>query len=157
LTIRCQPNPGQSHRHQFDWAHPSRADNLHEHYFTQACRETGLGSVRFYDLRHTFATINLSAGETTCGCQSGWDILTFVLTLTTYADYINEDEQAAPKVGRGCDVGKQCNSVARRGQRLIQAMGSATLAFAGQFAVSTCSTAERRPRRASTALAASSL
>jgi hypothetical protein len=26
---------------------------------------------------------------------------TFVLTLTTYADYINEDEQAAPKVGRG--------------------------------------------------------
>ena len=27
--------------------------------------------------------------------------LTFVLTLSTYADYINEDEQAAPKVGRG--------------------------------------------------------
>ncbi len=26
---------------------------------------------------------------------------TFVLTLTTYADYINEDEQVAPKVGRG--------------------------------------------------------
>lgn len=26
---------------------------------------------------------------------------TFVLTLTTYADYINEDEMAAPKVGRG--------------------------------------------------------
>ena len=24
-----------------------------------------------------------------------------MLTLTTYADYINEDEQAAPKVGRG--------------------------------------------------------
>jgi hypothetical protein len=26
---------------------------------------------------------------------------TFVLTLSTYADYINEGEQAAPKVGRG--------------------------------------------------------
>lgn len=26
---------------------------------------------------------------------------TLVLTLTTYADYIDEDEQAAPKVGRG--------------------------------------------------------
>ena len=25
----------------------------------------------------------------------------FVLTLTTYADYINEDKLAAPKVGRG--------------------------------------------------------
>ncbi|WP_276515090.1 hypothetical protein [Mycolicibacterium neoaurum] len=23
------------------------------------------------------------------------------MTLTTYADYINEDKQAAPKVGRG--------------------------------------------------------
>ena len=27
--------------------------------------------------------------------------LQFVLTLTTYADYIREDELAAPKVGRG--------------------------------------------------------
>jgi len=26
---------------------------------------------------------------------------TFVRTLSTYADYINEDEQAAPKVDRG--------------------------------------------------------
>lgn len=26
---------------------------------------------------------------------------TFVLTLTTYADYINDDELTAPKVGRG--------------------------------------------------------
>lgn len=26
---------------------------------------------------------------------------TFILTLTTYAGYINEDEQATPKVGRG--------------------------------------------------------
>ncbi|BDE00698.1 phage integrase family protein [Mycolicibacterium fortuitum subsp. fortuitum DSM 46621 = ATCC 6841 = JCM 6387] len=26
---------------------------------------------------------------------------TSALTLTTYADYINEDDQAAPKVGRG--------------------------------------------------------
>lgn len=32
------------------------------------------------------------------GCQ-GHSI--FVLALTTYADYINEDEQATPKVGRG--------------------------------------------------------
>ena len=26
---------------------------------------------------------------------------TFVLTLSTYADYINEDEMVVPKVGRG--------------------------------------------------------
>jgi hypothetical protein len=28
----------------------------------------------------------------------------FVLTLTTYADYIREDELAAPKVGRGVAI-----------------------------------------------------
>ena len=33
----------------------------------------------------------------------------FVLTLTTYADYIREDELAAPKVGRG--VAKHANVV----------------------------------------------
>lgn len=29
---------------------------------------------------------------------------TFVLTLTTYADYISEDETVARKVGRGCSA-----------------------------------------------------
>jgi len=37
----------------------------------------------------------LHAGEQVAGASS------FVLTLTTYADYIREDEPAAPKVGRG--------------------------------------------------------
>ncbi len=30
---------------------------------------------------------------------------TFVLTLTIYADYINDDKQVAPKVGRGVVAG----------------------------------------------------
>ncbi|CRZ18416.1 phage integrase family protein [Mycolicibacterium neworleansense] len=63
------------------------------------CRDCGLGAVRFHDLRHTFATMNLSAGEHYMQVSKWLGHSTFVLTLTTYADYINEDEQVAPKVG----------------------------------------------------------
>ena len=47
----------------FDWAQPVHAGNLYENYLQPACAALGLGSVRFHDLRHTFATMNLSAGE----------------------------------------------------------------------------------------------
>jgi integrase len=93
--------PGRRNRYTFDWAKPVHAGSLHEHYFAQACRECGLGSVRFHDLRHTFATMNLSAGEHYMQVSKWLGHSTFVLTLTTYADYIREDELAAPKVGRG--------------------------------------------------------
>ncbi|MGV7417380.1 hypothetical protein PJH48_28215, partial [Mycobacterium kansasii] len=46
-------------------------------------------------------TTSLSAGEHYMQVSKWLGHSTFVLTLTTYADYINEDEQAAPKVGRG--------------------------------------------------------
>ncbi|SKP69191.1 phage integrase family protein [Mycobacteroides abscessus subsp. massiliense] len=45
--------------------------------------------------------MNLSAGEHYMQVSKWLGHSTFVLTLTTYADYINENEQAAPKVGRG--------------------------------------------------------
>jgi len=54
-----------------------------------------------HHLRHTFATMNLSAGEHYMQVSKWLGHSTFVLTLTTYADYINEDEQAVPKVRRG--------------------------------------------------------
>jgi hypothetical protein len=93
--------PGRINRYEFDWAQPVHAGNLHEHYFAQACRQCGLGSVRFHDLRHTFATMNLSAGEHYMQVSKWLGHSSFVLTLSTYADYIREDELAAPKVGRG--------------------------------------------------------
>jgi integrase len=93
--------PGRRNRYTFDWAKPVHAGSLHEHYFAQACRECGLGSVRFHDLRYTFATMNLSAGEHYMQVSKWLGHSTFVLTLTTYADYINDDELTAPKVGRG--------------------------------------------------------
>jgi integrase len=108
--------PGRRNRYTFDWAKPVHAGNLHEHYFAQACRECGLGSVRFHDLRHTFATMNLSAGEHYMQVSKWLGHSSFVLTLTTYADYINEDEQAAPKVGRGV-VGR--GNIVALGRRAI--------------------------------------
>lgn len=66
-----------------------------------ACAALGLGSVRFHDLRHTFATMNLSAGEHYMQVSKWLGHSSFVLTLSTYADYVHEDELPAPKVGRG--------------------------------------------------------
>ncbi len=45
--------------------------------------------------------MNLSAGEHYMQVSKWLGHSSFVLTLSTYADYINEDEQVAPKVGRG--------------------------------------------------------
>lgn len=98
--------PGRRNRYVFDWAKPVCAASLYENYLQPACKAPGLdkalgGTVRFHDLRHTFATMNLSAGEHDMQVSKWLGHSTSVLTLTTYADYINEDEQVAPKVGRG--------------------------------------------------------
>ncbi|MCX2713765.1 tyrosine-type recombinase/integrase [Mycolicibacterium sp. J2] len=93
--------PGRRSRSNFDWAKPVNADNLYDNYLQPATRALGLGSVRFHDLRHTFATMNLSAGEHYMQVSKWLGHSSFVLTLGTYADYINEDETTAPKVGRG--------------------------------------------------------
>ncbi|QNI08309.1 site-specific integrase [Mycobacterium kubicae] len=93
--------PGRRNRYVFDWAKPVHAGSLYEHYLQPACRALKLGNVRFHDLRHTFATMNLSAGEHYMQVSKWLGHSSFVLTLTTYADYIREDDTAAPKVGRG--------------------------------------------------------
>lgn len=84
----------------FAWAKPIVADNLYHNYFQPACKALGLGSVRLYDLRHTFATLALSAGEHYMQVSKWLGHSSFVLTLTTYADYIREDDTAAPKFAR---------------------------------------------------------
>ncbi|MFP1155381.1 tyrosine-type recombinase/integrase [Mycobacterium sherrisii] len=84
----------------FDWAKPIVVDNVYHNYFQPACKALGLGSVRFYDLRHTFATLALSAGEHYMQVSKWLGHSSFVLTLTTYADYIREDDTAAPKLAR---------------------------------------------------------
>jgi integrase len=93
--------PGRRSRTNFDWAKPVVADNLYDNYLQPACKALGLGAVRFHDLRHTFATMNLSAGEHYMQVSKWLGHSSFVLTLSTYADYITEDDEAAPKVGRG--------------------------------------------------------
>lgn len=106
--------PGRRDRHSFDWAKPVVADNLYDNYLQPACKALGLGSVRFHDLRHTFATMNLSAGEHYMQVSKWLGHSSYVLTLTTYADYITEDEQAAPKVGRRVADAKKVVPLERR-------------------------------------------
>jgi integrase len=84
----------------FDWAKPIVIDNVSHNYFQAACTALGLGRVRFYDLRHTFATLALSAGEHYMQVSKWLGHSSFVLTLTTYADYIREDDTAAPNFAR---------------------------------------------------------
>lgn len=84
----------------FDWAKPIVVDNVYHSYFQPACKALGLGSVRFYDLRHTFATLALSAGEHYMQVSKWLGHSSFVLTLTTYADYIREDDTVAPAFER---------------------------------------------------------
>ena len=89
----------------FDWTQPIVVDNLYHNYFQPACEalkvltESG-GSPRIYDCRHTFATLALSAGEHYMQVSKWLGHSSFVLTLTTYADYIREDEVAAPAFER---------------------------------------------------------
>lgn len=106
--------PGRRNRYVFDWAKPVCAASLYEHYLQPACRALKLGGVRFHDLRHTFATMNLSAGEHYMQVSKWLGHSTFVLTLTTYADYINEDKLAAPKVGRGIPEAQTVVPLARK-------------------------------------------
>jgi integrase len=89
----------------FDWAKPIVADNLYHNYFQPACKAlkvlTASGSApRLYDLRHTYATLALSAGEHYMAVSKWLGHSSFVLTLTTYADYIREDDTAAPNFKR---------------------------------------------------------
>ncbi|WP_166906167.1 site-specific integrase [Mycobacterium sp. DL440] len=98
--------PGRGNRYTFDWAHPVHAGNLYENYLAPACQALGIdkavgGTVRFHDLRHTCATMNLSAGEHYMQVSKWLGHSTYVLTLSVYADYINEEQVVVPKVGRG--------------------------------------------------------
>jgi len=84
----------------FDWAKPIVVDNLYHNYLQPACKALRLGAVRFHDLRHTFATLALSAGEHYMQVSKWLGHSSYVLTLSTYADYIREDDTAAPAFDR---------------------------------------------------------
>jgi integrase len=84
----------------FDWAKPIVVDNLYHNYFQPACKALGLGAVRFHDLRHTFATLALSAGEHYMQVSKWLGHSSFVMTLSTYADYIREGDTAATNFKR---------------------------------------------------------
>jgi integrase len=59
----------------------------------------------FADLRHTFATLQLSNGAHFMQVSKWLGHSSYVLTLSTYADYIREDDTAAPNFARPVAAG----------------------------------------------------
>jgi integrase len=89
--------PGRRTRTAFDWAKPVVADNVYDNYLQPACQALGLGATRWHDLRHSMATMNLSAGEHYMQVSKWLGHSSFVLTLSTYADYITETTRWRPR------------------------------------------------------------
>ena len=58
------------------------------------------GAFGFTTLRHTFATMQLSAGTHFMQVSKWLGHSSYMLTLSTYADYIREDATAAPNLAR---------------------------------------------------------
>lgn len=117
---RTRAGKAQVSVEDFDWAAPIVVDNVYHNYFQPATRALGLGAVRFYDLRHTFATLALSAGEHYMQVSKWLGHSSFVLTLTTYADYIREDDTAAPNFAR--PTAKSAKTVVPLGRRASHAL-----------------------------------
>ena len=67
------------------------------------------------NLRYSFPTMDQSAGEHYMQVSKWLGHSSYVLTLSTYADYINEDELAAPRVG--CGVAEPATNVVELGRR----------------------------------------
>jgi integrase len=92
LAIRCAPS------RSYKWSVPVNPAGLAKHYFAPALAALGLGSVRWHDLRHSFAVMSLSAGEHYMSVSKMLGHASYVTTLTVYADYITEGDggKAAP-------------------------------------------------------------
>jgi len=61
-----------------------------------ALAEAGLPHCRVHDLRHTFAALQLSAGVHYMQVSKWMGHATYVITLTTYGEWIPEDDGGVP-------------------------------------------------------------
>jgi integrase len=68
------------------------------HQWRAACRRAGAASVRYHDLRHTYASVLLSRGVNVKAVGSWLGHSSAVVTLTTYAHLLPADEDVARSV-----------------------------------------------------------
>lgn len=92
--------PVKTHLHRFsktlEFGTPLNARNIDQRYFKTALKEEGLNEkLRLYDLRHTCATLLLSAGENPKVVSERLGHASVVLTLDTYTHVLLDMQKAA--------------------------------------------------------------
>ncbi|MEJ2868416.1 site-specific integrase [Actinomycetospora sp. OC33-EN08] len=91
-----------------DWSRPVNPSSLYRSIVLPAYRAAGVPEgTRLHDLRHTYATLQLMAGEPYQKVSKWLGHASFVVTLTVYAHWIEDDEEEST-----LDIGAPTPSVA---------------------------------------------
>lgn len=81
-------------------------------------------SVHLHDLRHTFATLALSAGEHYMQVSKWLGHKTLTLTLDTYGDYINQPRRSRARrfgsPGCACQRNRRQRGIAQRAPQRLE-------------------------------------
>ncbi|WP_182349461.1 hypothetical protein [Tomitella gaofuii] len=90
-VVRAARNrvPGAPARAELNWDAPTELGTLYENIIKPAYRAVGLPEgTRLHDLRHAFATMQLSVGVHFMQVSQWLGHGTYTLTLDTYGDYV---------------------------------------------------------------------
>jgi integrase len=81
---------GTPRQGDLDWTRPIEPQSFYRNIFKPAVRRAGLPPTRLHDLRHTFASLMLTAKQTPYWISEQLGHSSYVVTLNTYARVIKE-------------------------------------------------------------------
>jgi integrase len=87
-------HPGTPRQGDLDWTKPIEPSAFYRNVFKPAVRRAGLPPTRLHDLRHTFASLMLTAKQTPYWISEQMGHSSYVVTLNTYARIIKEHTEA---------------------------------------------------------------
>jgi integrase len=82
--------PGTPRQGDLDWSKPIEPQAFYRNVFKPAVRRAGLPPTRLHDLRHTFASLNLTAGKSPYWISEQMGHSSYIVTLSTYARLIRK-------------------------------------------------------------------
>ena len=99
---RTSPSPSSGTRGWHAWAagSPRPAPEPGTRVYELLTLRAAVRRVRLHGLRHTFATLQSVGGGAFQAVVKWLGHSSYVLTLSTYTDYIREDDTAAPELAR---------------------------------------------------------
>jgi integrase len=92
-------NGGNSHGEP-DWSQPVEPSTFYRNVFKPAVKRAGLENVRLHDLRHTCASIMLSAGMSPMEMSEQLGHAGYRITLDVYGHFQPKEDHAHPLEGR---------------------------------------------------------